>query len=154
MLTDNILRLIRESSINPRDNSRKTSAGRQTTGIIILGHGSKVKKTNATIRRVIKAIKLEAGLKIVEPAYLQLCGPSLHTSVKKIIKKGVKKIVVAPFFLFTGNHVGRDIPKEIKQEAELFKGVEFVYAKNLGDDPAINGIVLNCIENVLKSKTD
>lgn len=118
-------------------------------GVIILGHGSKAKKANGTIPRVIKEIKRKGRIKIIEPSYLQLCRPNLHASVKRVIEKGCKKVVIVPFFLFTGNHVGRDIPKEINREVKIYKDVKFVYAKNLGSDFRISDIVLDCIREAL-----
>lgn len=118
-------------------------------GIIILGHGSRAKKANGTIPQVIKEIKKKASFDIIEPSYLQLSRPNLHASVKRVVERGCKKIVVVPFFLFTGNHVGRDIPNEIAREKKIYQDVEFVYAKNLGADPRISDIVLSCIKEVL-----
>ena len=118
-------------------------------GIIILGHGSKAKKANGTIPRVIKEIKKKTGITIIEPSYLQLSRPDLHASVNRIVERGCKKIVIVPFFLFTGNHVGRDIPNEIAREKKIYKDVEFVYAKNIGHDPRISDIVLSCIKEAL-----
>lgn len=114
-----------------------------------MAHGSKVKKANATIRRVIKEIKNKGLPKIIEPAYLQLCSPNLHASVKKLVEKRCKKIVVVPFFLFMGNHVARDIPQEIERQVKLYKDVEFVYARNLGKDHRISDIVSDSIRAAL-----
>lgn len=142
---DKLLKTVRLGSINPYVNKLNF----KTTGIIILGHGSRVKKTNATIVRVIKEIKAKSNIKIIEPSYLQLAGPDLRTSVKKIVEKGCKKIIIVPFFLFAGNHVGRDIPREIKKLSGIYPGVKFIYAKNIGDDPRISNIVLGCIGQAL-----
>lgn len=114
-----------------------------------MAHGSKVKKANETINKIIKKIRDKGGIKIIEPSYLQFCSPNLHASVKKVVAKGSKKIIVLPFFLFMGNHVGRDIPKEIASEARLYKDIEFVYARNIGHDPRIGDIVLDCIREAL-----
>lgn len=147
MVVDNILKSIRFGNINPKMNNRKLKT--KNVGIIILAHGSKLKKANAAIYRVIKKIKNKGLPKIIEPSYLQLCSPNLHASVKKLVEKGCKKIVVVPFFLFMGNHVGRDIPKAIEREEKLYKDVEFIYAKNIGGHPTISDIVLDCIREAL-----
>lgn len=118
-------------------------------GIIILGHGSNLKQANNTIIRAIREIEKRRWPGIIEPAYLQLCKPNLHTAVKKIIERGCNKIVIVPFFLFRGNHVSKDIPRHIEEEARAYKHVEFVYAKNLGHDPRINDIVWDCIKEAL-----
>lgn len=126
-----------------------TNIDTKKTGVIILGHGSKVKAANATIPKVIRELKKKRGIDIVEPAYLQLCKPSLCYAIKKVTGLGCKKIIIVPFFLFIGNHVKRDIPKLIAQESRLYKDVEFVYARNLGQDPRLSDIVLDCIKEAL-----
>lgn len=144
-VVESIFNLIRVSNIKAHNADKKLS----NTGIIILGHGSKLKKANDTIREVIKALKKKADITIIEPAYLQLFKPELHTSVKKVVEKGCKRIVIVPFFLFMGNHVSRDIPRAIEEESKIYKDVEFVYANNLGQDRRIVDIVLDCIREVL-----
>ncbi len=119
-------------------------------GVIILGHGSRLKEANNLIPKIIRQIKKNLGVKIIEPAYLQLYEPDLHKSVKKVVEKGCKKIIIAPFFLFTGNHVTRDIPKAIAKEAKIYKSVKLIYAKNIGDDSRIEEIVSDSIKNALK----
>lgn len=144
---DHLLASIRPGKLRPdKKNLKLKSKG---LGIIILAHGSKVKKANITMLKLIKELKKDLGINIIEPSYLQLCQPDLHANVKKMVKKGCKKILVVPFFLFTGNHVGRDIPKEIAEEARIFKEVEFVYAKNIGSHPGMSNIVSDCIRETL-----
>lgn len=123
--------------------------GSNKTAVIILSHGSKVKKASRTIRKIIKEIKSNSELKIIEPSYLQFRNPNLAASVKKLVKNGYKRILIVPFFLFTGIHVSKDVPKEIRREAGLYKNVEFVYARNIGSDPRIKDIVLDCIREAL-----
>ncbi len=141
-VVEGIFKMLRSG--NNMYRNQKPETRNQKTGIIILGHGSKLKKANKTILKVVRKVK-ENGLDMVEPAYLQLAEPSLSKSIKKIVKKGCKRIVVVPFFLFMGNHVSRDIPKAIKEEASAHKEVEFIYAKNLGQDPRISDIVMDRI---------
>lgn len=146
-VVDNIFGLIRLGNIAPCDRDKGKKAAR--IGIIILGHGSKLKQANQTILKVIRTIRKRRRNDRIEPAYLQLSKPALHTSVKKLVGNGYKKIIIVPFFLFAGNHVSRDIPKIIAKEASLYKEIKFVYARNIGQDPRISGIVLDCIEKAL-----
>lgn len=147
IVVDSILKSIRKGRENPRKRSPGNAS--RKVGIIILGHGTRIKKANATIRRVIGQIKRKGGPWVMEPSYLQMHGPNLHASVKRVLKTGCRTIIVVPFFLFMGNHVKRDIPREIEREAKLYKDVKFIYARNLGDDPRICDIVLDCITREL-----
>lgn len=149
-VVDNIFNLLKKGGYKPALNSNGASVDIPAgTGIIILGHGSLLKEANTAIIKAINKIKKEKGFNIVEPAYLQLCKPNLHTTVKKVIQKGCKKIIVVPFFLFKGNHVSRDIPMAIRKEAILHRDIEFVYAKSLGQDARISDIVLDRIREAL-----
>ncbi len=142
-VVDKIFNMVRDSDLKRRVGVSRLRAA--DTGVIILGHGSNLKRANDSLRKLAKAIKRENGLDIVEPAFLQLCKPDLPKVIKKLVKMGRKRIIIVPFFLFMGNHVSRDIPNAIKQEAKIYRGVKFIYAKNLGQDSRINGIVMDCI---------
>jgi len=146
-VVDNILKLVRAADINPYKNNRKTKT--KNMGIIILGHGSKLKKANNSLRKVIKEMEGQ-GFELIEPAYLQLHKPALPESVGRLIAKGCQKIIIVPFFLFMGNHVKRDVPKIIKNEKKLYPAVNFIYTRNIGSDKRIADIVLDCIKEALQ----
>lgn len=145
-VVDAILKQVRSGFIKPDKNTRKPKAA--NTGIIILGHGSKLKRANDSLYKIIKEIK-GCGFKVIEPAFLQLHNPALHESVGRIIQKGCQNIIIVPFFLFMGNHVKRDVPKIIEKEKKLYPGVNFIYTRNIGSDHRITGIVLDCISEAL-----
>lgn len=125
--------------------ARRQGLKNKHAGIIILGHGSRLKKANALIPDVIKTVKRKLGLSNVVSAYLQLAQPDLSRSIKVLADKGCKKIIIVPFFLFVGNHVSRDIPEIIAQEKTKYPRVNFVYTKNLGQDARIQEIAADKI---------
>jgi sirohydrochlorin cobaltochelatase len=125
------------------------------TGIIILAHGSKLrneknhlvmKKVQSTLHKVVKEIKKRNNWSMVEQAFFQFLKPDLPRSIEKLANKGCTKIVVLPFFLFSGNHVTQDIPKILKEEGKKYKNIEFVLTKSLGQDSRIIDIVLDLIK--------
>jgi sirohydrochlorin ferrochelatase len=115
-------------------------------GIIILGHGSRLKKANGLIAGIIKTIKEELKLRNIHPAYLQLVHPNLSKGIRNLAKEGCRKIIIVPFFLFAGNHVSRDIPGIIREEKRKYPHIAFVYTKNLGQDLRIAEIVVDKIK--------
>ncbi len=142
-VVDRIFNMIRNSNLKRSITVDKFRL--EDTGVIILGHGSKLKRANDLLYRLAQKIRSENGLDIVEPAFLQLYQPDLRKAIRKVVKRGCKRVIIVPFFLFEGNHVSRDIPKVIKEEARIHKKVELVYAKNLGQDYRISSIVMDCI---------
>lgn len=120
------------------------------TGIIILSHGTIVKKANASFVKTIRIIQRKTGLGAIVPAYLQFCQPDLERSVKGLVSKGHRMIIIIPYFLFYGNHVTRDIPHIIKKERERYPEVNFICTKNLGEDTRISDIVADIIKEAVQ----
>jgi sirohydrochlorin ferrochelatase len=130
------------------------------TGVIILAHGSKlrdekshlvVEKVQSTLGKMVEEIKRRNHWSMVEQAYFQFLKPNLGESIESLANKGCKKIVILPFFLFSGNHVTHDIPKIIKEEEKKYKDIEFVMTKSLGEDSRIIDIVLDLIKKKVES---
>lgn len=115
------------------------------SGVIILSHGSRLKKANKDLDKVVKDVKSKTGLKMVMPAYLQFCQPDLTKSIKNLVLKGCRKIIIMPFFLFNGNHVTKDIPAIIKEERVKSPDVDFVLKKSLSRDERLSDIVSEII---------
>lgn len=147
-VVDKIFRSILADNFEIQNTGGKLKA--KGTGVIILGHGSKLKEANETVRRIAKEIRARSGIAVVEPAYLQLCRPDLQAAIKKVVKMECKRVIVVPLFLFRGNHVNRDIPNVIKQEAKAHKGVELVYARNIGEDPRLSILVMDRIKEMIR----
>lgn len=118
-------------------------------GIIILSHGSKLKKANASLAKTVKVIKQKTGLNIIVPAYLQFCQPDLTESIKNLIIQGCQTVIIIPFFLFKGNHVTRDIPHIIEKEKARYPKIKFVYTKSLGLDIRIADIIVDIVEEAI-----
>ena len=144
-VVDNILASIRNN--NRKGRQLKTN----NIGVIILSHGSRLQKANASLNKIVRAIRQKTGLDTIVPAYLQFCHPDLERSVKDLVAKGIGTVVIIPFFLFNGNHVTRDIPHIIKIEKEKYPQVNFVYTKNLGEDTRIPDIVSDMVEEAAKN---
>ena|SRR3989338_7252050 len=119
------------------------------TGVVVLGHGSRIKNANALIPEIINGLKRTLGLSKIYPAYLQLAKPDLGQSLEKLAKAGCRRIIVIPFFLFVGNHVSRDIPEIIEQEKKKYPDIRFIYTDNLGEDRRIADIVADKIKKSL-----
>lgn len=142
-VTDSIFALIRKNKARIKEeDSRK----QPQLGIIVLGHGSKLKNANLNLEAAVKAIRKKRGLNLITSAYLQLSQPSLEKSVNGLIAKGCREVIIIPFFLFSGNHVERDIPRIIEEEKARHPRVNFIYARNLGEDARIADIVLDRVE--------
>lgn len=137
------------ASISQSYKAKRKIPPNKQTGVVVLGHGSRLKKANALIPSIIGGLKQSLGLSKIYPAYLQLVRPDLCQSMEKLAKAGCRSIIIVPFFLFVGNHVSRDIPEIIEQEKKKYPGVRFIYTQNLGEDSRIADIVADKIRENL-----
>lgn len=149
-ITENIFALIRENRRRVKKAMpQPTHVKNSKTGIIILGHGSKLKKANDSLNKTIEIIKQKTKCDIIVPAYLQFSESDLTKNIKNLTDKGCRKIIIIPFFLFNGNHVSRDIPAIIKKEKAKYPEINFKYTRNLSGDTRIADIVSDIIKEAV-----
>ena len=110
-------------------------------GLIVFAHGSRVAEANAAVERVARAAAEQGGFEAWEPAFLELAEPDLATAVGMLYDRGVRRIVVAPYFLVMGVHLKRDLPRLMEQAARERPGVELIAAEPLDGHPRLAEIV-------------
>jgi len=114
-------------------------------GVIVLGHGSRREEANQELRELAGLVEKNAGGLPCRPAFLSFAEPTLGGVVQELVEEGVERIIVAPLFLVTGNHVKRDIPEEIERLQANYPRVQLVQASHLGVDPGLAEIALQRI---------
>jgi precorrin-8X/cobalt-precorrin-8 methylmutase len=116
--------------------------------IILIGHGSPKKDAN---RLGVIADMLHRTLhpgcagECVRVAYMEFAEPSIPEALDSEARRGVKKIIIHPFFLNAGVHVTKDIPEMIHDAEARHPGVEFVYTEPLGVHEKLVQVVIERI---------
>jgi len=116
--------------------------------IILIGHGSPRKKANnvETMAGLLhNAIHPGCANTCVQAAYMQFAQPDIAATIDACVKEGADRIIVHPFFLYSGVHVTKDIPEAIEAAKGRYPGVEFVYTEPLGIHEGLVRIVLERI---------
>jgi len=80
------------------------------TAYIVFAHGSSVESANDAVRAVSKEAGRRGAWKLYETAFLGGGRPNLEEAVAKLASDGATDIVVIPYFLTSGLHLGRDLP--------------------------------------------
>lgn len=118
------------------------------TAVVILAHGSPnegdVVGLMGDIVRRVKA-GLTSGVE-VEWAALQFNHPNLGEAVENLVKRGAKRLVVMPYFLFGGRHSTRDIPNLIEDIKQAYPHIEFISTSTLGMDGLLADLVIKRIQ--------
>jgi len=113
----------------------------ETTGLLIVCHGSPLRSANEGFIAMVGRIAARLGMSNVLPAFFALVRPNLQDQVAELASRGVNRIVVMPYFLFQGQHVGVDIPNILTQCHEWFPEVSLELMATLENDAAVETVV-------------
>lgn len=116
------------------------------TAVIILGHGSRGGGNDATLKRIAEKMRLGGGDEIIEYAFLQYAQPTVDATLESCIKQGANKVVIVPFFMQTGVHVGRDIPGFLEKAKKQHPALEIRVTDYVGAHPLMKQIVADLIK--------
>jgi precorrin-8X/cobalt-precorrin-8 methylmutase len=115
------------------------------TGLIIIGHGSKLPHSKENVEQLAEILKKRAAFETIEISFMVKNKPTIPEAIEKLAKKGVTKIVLVPAFLAPGVHTTQEIPEmiEMKEKEPLLKerGIKLVYGEPLGSDERIAEII-------------
>ncbi|MEE9542972.1 MAG: precorrin-8X methylmutase, partial [Thermodesulfobacteriota bacterium] len=124
------------------------------TGVLLLGHGSRLQPANKPLKDVAKTIGSTGLYDSVEAAFLQLTKPDFKETVDLLASKDVEKIIVMPYFLYTGVHVRDDLPREIGEAHKKYPDIDFVMAPNLGFHPSLVDITMERLNEAGASESE
>ncbi|MEM8536875.1 MAG: sirohydrochlorin chelatase [Pseudomonadota bacterium] len=102
------------------------------TMLVVVGRGTSDTMANAEAARLTRIVAENLGFGWSETVYSGVTFPSVGRGLEIALKLGFKKIVVAPYFLFTGRLIDR-IGAYIDRVAETAPDVTFYKAKYLAD---------------------
>ena len=106
-------------------------------GVVILCHGSRGEQgaleVAETLRRLTEGVKpfLSPGVEVTGAA-LQFNHPTLEEAVASLVGRGVERIVIMPYFLFSGRHITEHIPELVNKLKGVYPEKQFIMATPLG----------------------
>ncbi len=120
-----------------------------TPGLIVFAHGSRIESANEGVRAVARELARAGGFDHVEPAFLELGQPDLAGAVASLAARGVRRIIVIPYFLTLGIHLERDLPQIVASLATLHSGLEICVTPPLEGHPGLVPVLLDRARGVL-----
>ncbi|MEM5527681.1 sirohydrochlorin chelatase [Gammaproteobacteria bacterium AS21] len=102
------------------------------TMLVVVGRGTSDTLANAEAAKLTRIVNENMGFGWADTVYSGVTYPSVGAGLEQLIKLGFKKIVIAPYFLFTGRLIKR-IYAYIDQLAATYPDVEFVKTPYLND---------------------
>lgn len=120
--------------------------------VLLLGHGSPVREANRVLWEVARAIESSGGYARVQPAFLQFEEPDFHHALDMIVREGgeggegAAEVIVAPYFLYTGSHIRKDLPRLIESAKKRYPRLSLTVAPTLGFHPRLIDVAIERIE--------
>jgi sirohydrochlorin cobaltochelatase len=141
------VRLARDLSIDPkllRAAAERIAAAepderaipRTETLLVVVGRGTNDPDANSNISKLARMLWEGMGFGWAETAFSGVAHPRVDAALARAARLGFHRIIVFPYFLFTGILVKR-IYAQTDEAAQLFPEVEFVKALYLRDHPGV-----------------
>ena len=109
---------------------------REETLLMVVGRGTSDPDANSNINKVARMLWEGMGFGWAEVCYSGVTFPLVGPGLEHAVKLGYRRIIVFPYFLFTGVLVKR-IYRIARQMAERHPEIEFVEAQYLKDHPLV-----------------
>ena len=117
------------------------------TLLMVVGRGSSDPDANSNVTKVMRLLWEGLGFGWGETAYSGVTFPLTGAALEHASRLGFPRIVVLPYFLFTGVLVRR-IYDEVDHAAARHPGIEFVKAPYLRDHPGVLDTVMARIDEI------
>ncbi|OPG15492.1 sirohydrochlorin chelatase [Ferroacidibacillus organovorans] len=86
------------------------------TAIVLMGRGSSDPDANGDLYKIARQVWEQTGVFTVEVCFTGITFPRLPDGIKRALSLGVKRVVVVPYFLFTGVLIKR--MRDVLQEMQ------------------------------------
>ena len=150
------VRLGRDLSIDPKllraaaDRIAAAADGeisRAETLLVVVGRGTKDPDANSNISKLARMLWEGMGFGWAEVAFSGVAHPRVDAALARAARLGFPRIIVFPYFLFTGVLVKR-IYAQADAAAHLFAEIEFIKALYLRDHPGVLDAFSDRVEEV------
>lgn len=125
---------------------------RHETLLVVVGRGASDPDANSNVSKVTRMLWEGFGFGWAETAYSGVTFPLVEPALEHAAKLGYRRIIVFPYFLFTGILVQR-IYDATDDVAKRFPDIQFIKAPYLNDHPAVIDTFLERIEQIITGDT-
>ncbi|MGH3309262.1 MAG: sirohydrochlorin chelatase [Streptomyces sp.] len=129
-----------EEALNGDGAAPRTPNDRARVTVLLVGRGSTDPDANAEVHKAARLLWEGRGYAGVETAFVSLAAPDVASGLDRCRKLGATKVVVLPYFLFTGI-----LPERVRQQsagwAAANPSVEVVNADVIGPTEELAGLV-------------
>ncbi|MBM3524761.1 MAG: sirohydrochlorin chelatase [Alphaproteobacteria bacterium] len=122
--------------VEEAERSSRKNIERADTALVVVGRGTNDPDANSNIAKVMRMLWEGMGFGWGAVAYSGVAYPRVNAALARIARMGFKRVIVFPYFLFTGVLVKR-IYTQTDEIAALAPDIEFIKAGYLNDHPLV-----------------
>ena len=122
------------------------------TLLVVVGRGSSDPDANSNVAKVTRMLVEGFGFGWGETVYSGVTFPLVEPGLRHVVRLGFRRIVVVPYFLFSGVLVSR-IRQHTERVAQDHPGINFISAGYLGDHPLVLETFRERVDDVLRGDT-
>jgi sirohydrochlorin cobaltochelatase len=128
-------------------------AGHHETLLLVVGRGASDPDANSNVSKLARLLWEGFGFGWAETAYSGVTFPLVFPALEHAARLKYRRIIVFPYFLFTGVLVQR-IYGAVDKAALLYPGIEFLKAPYLNDHPLVIETFTERIRQILGGDTN
>jgi sirohydrochlorin cobaltochelatase len=122
------------------------------TLLLVVGRGASDPDANSNVSKLTRLLWEGFGFGWAETAYSGVTFPLVSPALEHAARLGYRRIIVFPYFLFTGILVQR-IYTAVDQAARHYPGIEFIKASYLNDHPLVIDTFVERVDEILTGDT-
>lgn len=126
--------------------------GRHETLLVVVGRGASDPDANSNVSKVTRLLWEGFGFGWAETAYSGVTFPLVEPALEHAARLNYRRIIVFPYFLFTGILVQR-IYDATDAVAKRYPGIQFIKAPYLNDHPAVIDTFVERVEQIMTGET-
>jgi sirohydrochlorin cobaltochelatase len=120
---------------------------REETLLLVVGRGTNDPDANSNVAKVARMLHEGLGFGWTAIAFSGVAHPRVDEALARVVRLGYRRIIVFPYFLFTGVLVKR-IYTQTDEAAAVHGDIEFVKAAYLNDHPLVIDAFLERVEAI------
>lgn len=125
------------------------NAEKASGAVLLVAHGSRVPASNVEIEALAESLARRLGPEVtVTHAFLELARPPIPEAIDDLAGRGVRRIVLIPYFLSAGRHVGEDIPAIVADARRRHPALDVEITAHFGAGSAVPDLLVEMVKGV------
>lgn len=121
-------------------------------GILIVSHGSPRDVANHSFEAMVARVASRLEGAVVVPTFFSLAHPDIPEQLAALASRGVRRVVLMPYFLHSGQHITVDIPSLLDDCRRRFPELAIEMLPTLENDPMLEDILVERLAPLVEAQ--